>query len=133
MHPVTRPGAVLRDRLVATFLLLLLVVGSLGLWIGIPVGTLWALAQATDSSVHHFVLGLIGVPLAMALYAPFLLWVNALYLRVTGVYRPGDGDGPPRRLRGPLEPILFACFVVALGALFIWFFVFADTAPPSII
>jgi hypothetical protein len=110
------------DRLVAAFLLLMLVVGSFVLLIGVPIATLWALAQATDSATHHFVLGLLAVPLAMALFAPFLLWVNALYLRVTGAYRVAeDEEGLRRRLRGPLEPILLACFIVALVALIAFF------------
>jgi hypothetical protein len=121
-NPAMRPRLRARDRAVAAFLLLLLVVGSLVLWIGVPVATLWALAQATDSASQHFVLGLLGVPLAMALFAPLLLWVNALYLRVTGAYRPAEDEGGlPRRLRGPLEPILLVCFIVAVVALIAFF------------
>jgi hypothetical protein len=118
-----------RDRFVAGFLLVLLVVGSLVLWIGIPVATLWALSKLTESSTHHFVFGLIGVPLAMAVFAPFLIWVNALYLRVTGEYTSEEDEDPPRLLHGPLEPILIACFVVALIALTAWVFVFAENPP----
>jgi hypothetical protein len=121
------------DRLAAAFLLILMAIGSLTLWIGVPVAVLWALARVTDSSAHHFVLGLIGVPLAMALFAPLLLWTNALYLRVTGGYTAEEEDEPPRRLRGPLEPILAACFVAALVALSVWFFVFAENPPRQFI
>ena len=114
----------------AAFLLLLLVIGSLVFWIGVPVATLWALARVTDSPAHHFVLGLIGVPLAMVVFAPLLLWVNTLYLRVTGEY---EHVHPRRRPHGPLEPILIACLVVAIVALSVWFFVFAQTAPRQVI
>ena len=41
-----------RDRFVAGFLLILLVIGSLVLWIGIPVATLWALSKVTESSAQ---------------------------------------------------------------------------------
>jgi hypothetical protein len=132
-NPAMRPGLRARDRAVAAFLLVLLVVGSLVLWIGVPVATLWALAQATDSATHHFVLGLIAVPLAMAMFAPLLFWVNALYLRVTGAYRvTEDEEGPRQRLRGPLEPIFLVCFIVALVAL-IAFFAVSDIPQRQVI
>ena len=92
LHPMSTPHTTLRDRAAAGLLLLLLVIGSLALWIGIPVATLWALSKLTESSTHHFVFGLIGVPLAMALFAPFLLWVNALYVRVTGEYTSEEDE-----------------------------------------
>jgi ABC-type dipeptide/oligopeptide/nickel transport system permease component len=115
---------------VAAFLLLVLLAGSLVFWIGVPVVTLWALGRVTDSTATHFVLGLVGVPVAMVLFAPFLLWVNALFLRVTGV----DEDLPPRRRPpGPLEPILIASLAVAVVALSVWFFAFAHTAPRQVI
>ena len=59
-------------------------VGSLVLWIGLPIGVLWALSKMTESSTHHFVAALIAVPAAMALFAPALFWLNGLYLRVIG-------------------------------------------------
>ena len=74
----------------------------------------------------------------MVLTAPMLIWLNGLYLRVTGILRPrrgrrgGDG-GWSRRLRGPLEPLMFASLAVAIVALSIWFFFIADTAPRSIL
>ena len=52
-------------------------VGSLVLWIGLPIGVLWALSKVTESSTQHFVLALIAVPAAMVLFAPALLWLNA--------------------------------------------------------
>jgi hypothetical protein len=133
LHPMSTPDTTLRGRAAAGFLLLLLVIGSLALWIGIPVATLWVLSKLTESSTYHFVFGLIGVPLAMALFAPFLIWVNALYLRVTGEYTSEEDEDPPRRLHGPLEPILIACFVVALVALFVWFFAVAENPPRQVI
>jgi hypothetical protein len=71
------------------------------------------------------------IPIAMALFSPALFWLNALYLRVTGVLH-ADEEDEDRRLRGPLEIFLYAGMVVALAALFIWFFFFAKN-PPEII
>ncbi len=112
------------------FVLLVLAIACLVFWIGIPIGGLWALSKATDSFVTHFVVGLIGVPVAMALFSPVLFWLNFLYLRVSGALARLEQDelesGWQRRLRGPLEPMLLASFLVALVALFVWFFFLAE-------
>src|SRR3954451_18743087 len=91
------------DRLAAVFLLLLLAAGSVGLWVGLPFGLLWFFSQVTDSWNRHFLMSLVLIPIAMALFAPALFWLNSLYLRVTGVLRPDDEDDErERRIRGPL-------------------------------
>ena len=114
------------DRLVAAFLLLLMVIGSLALWLVVPAGSLWTLTQLSESKTFHLFVGLLGVPAAMILFAPLLFWLNALYLRVTGHWRYDEEEDRPRRLHGPLEPILLWSLLLALIALFVWFFVFAE-------
>ncbi len=123
-------GAV--NRLAGLFLIAVLAVGCLTLWIGIPLGTLWLLGQLVDSSASHFLLGLLCVPTAMALFSPALFWVNGLYLRVVGgswIEEDGEERRPPR---GPLEPMLIASLVVAIVLLFVWFFAFAKY-PPEVV
>ena len=122
------------DRLAAGFLILLLAAGSLVLWIGIPAGGLWAFSKLTNSSNDHFLLSLVFIPLAMALFAPALFWVNGLYMRVTGVLKPGEEDEDDRRwhVRGPLELFLYMGMIVALVALFVWFFFFAENPPETV-
>ena len=116
---------------------MLLFAGSLTLWIGIPVGGLWALSKLTDSSVQHFVIGLLGVPVAMAAFAPALFWLNGLYIRVQWAsrLRAGDIDEDEDEIaiRGPLEPMLVASFVVAIVALIVWFFVFAKNPSSQVL
>jgi len=74
--------------------------------------------------------------LMMVLTAPILIWLNGLYLRVTGILARAEADeedsGWSRRLRGPLEPLMFASLAIAIVALSIWFFFIVDTAPTSI-
>ena len=130
-------GIETRERIFGAFVLVVMAVACVGWWIGIPALTLWGLAHATDDGPTHFVTGLVGVPLAMAVTAPVLLWLNRLYLRVTGVYArvmedEEEGDWA-RRLRGPLEPMMLASLAVAFTALCIWFFFIAKTAPRSIL
>lgn len=128
----TRLGA--RERIAGAFVLAVMALACVGWWIGVPVLTLWGLGEATDDGPTHFVGGLIGVPAAMALTAPILIWLNALYLRVTGALARAQADdqsGWQRRLRGPLEPIMFVSLGFAIVALTIWFFVYAENPSPS--
>lgn len=123
----TERGPVVRalDRLAAAFILLLLGLGSLFLWIGIPWGLLWFFGRVTDSWNAHYLLGILLIPVGMALFAPFLFWLNRLYLRVIGVLDSDDGESG-RRLRGPLEPFLHAGLLIAVVAFFVWFFFYAS-------
>jgi hypothetical protein len=124
-------------RLAGAFVLLVLAAACLVFWVGIPIGALWALSKATDSFAGHFVLGLLLVPMAMAAFSPALFWLNNLYLRVTGVLARLEQDeleaGWQRRVRGPLELMLFVSLVIALVALSIWFFFLAEEPPRQVI
>jgi hypothetical protein len=127
------PAVRVLDRLAALFILVLLGAGSLFLWVGIPYVLLWFFARVTDSWNGHFLMSLVLIPIAMALFAPALFWLNGLYLRVTGVLRPADEEADPgRRLRGPLEIFLYAGMIMAVVALCVWFFGYAHN-PPEII
>lgn len=121
------------DRVASGFILVLLGVGSLFLWVGIPYGLLWFFGQVTDSWNGHFLMSVLLIPIAMAVFAPALFWLNGLYLRVTGVLRPEDAeDDHDRSLRGPLEIFLYAGMIMAVVALCVWFFGYAHN-PPEII
>ncbi len=128
-----RPVVRALDRLVAVFILVLLGVGSVFLWVGIPYGLLWFFARVTDSWNGHFLMSVVLIPIAMALFAPVLFWLNGLYLRVTGVLNPKDEEeDPDRRLRGPLEIFLYIGMFMAVVSLCVWFFGYAKN-PPEII
>jgi hypothetical protein len=121
------------DRVAAGFILVLLGAGSLVLWIGIPYGLLWFFSRVTDSWNGHFLMSLVLIPIAMALFAPVLFWLNGLYLRVIGVLDPDEEeDDSGRRLRGPLEVFLYMGMVAAIIALTVWFFFFAEN-PPEVV
>jgi ABC-type proline/glycine betaine transport system permease subunit len=119
-----------RDRAAAAFVLCVMGVGCLALFIGVPIAVLWSLSKLTDSFATHFVGGLLGIPLAIALLSPALFWLNGLYLRITSAHRDekdwDDPDDPLFRVHGPLEPMLVATFVLALIAITVWFFFFAE-------
>ena len=115
------------DRLAAAFLLVLMALGSLVLWIGVPVGSLWAASKLSESVAGHLLIALPLTLAAMIVWGAFLFWLNALYLRVIGALaEPEDPDEPPRRIRGPLEPLLVGSLVIGIVAFLVWFFAFAE-------
>jgi hypothetical protein len=121
----------MRDRLASGFLLTLMAIGSLVLWIGVPAACLWIASRITDDQTTHLQITVVLTIVGMVLFARFLFWVNKLYLRIpaqTPEPEPGDEaeEDAPRYARGPLEPILVASLVVALIALTVWFFAFAE-------
>jgi hypothetical protein len=129
-HPVTRPRAGTGRRLVVLLLLAIMFASSLTLWIGIPVLGMWAFSHVTDTPSTHLLLAVVTIPAAMLAFAPFLFWVNSLYLRVTGTVTDEDEDDEDRRrVRGPLEPILVASLVVAALGLVAWILFFAAESP----
>jgi hypothetical protein len=134
-HPVAIGRRQMRaiDRLVALILVLLMAAGSLALWIVVPAGVLWTLTPLSESQSYHLLVALVGVPAAMIAFAPLLLWLNALYLRVTGGWSLDEGEGRPRRLRGPLEPLLMWSFLAALAVLVFWYFFIPHGAPRVVI
>jgi hypothetical protein len=127
------PAARTTDRLAASFLMVLMGVGSLALWIGVPTLCLWATSKVSGSSADHLLIDLPLTIIAMGLFGAVLVWLNGLYMRVTGVIAAYEADeeeyGPgaaPRYLRGPLETLLVTSLVLAIIAMLVWFFIFAD-------
>jgi hypothetical protein len=130
-HP---QSAGLGDRLAGAFLIVLMAIGSLALWIAVPLGCLWLSSKAVGTSAEEYLLALPLTVVAMVLFGAVLAWLNQLYLRVTGViarYEAEEeefGVAPPF-LRGPLEPLLIGSLVIALAAMFVWFFLLARDPP----
>jgi hypothetical protein len=117
------------DRMAAGFLLALLALGSLTLWIGIPIGWLWVASKITGTSGSHFFAAMVGTPIAIILFGAVLAWINRLYLRIvrSGPAEPiEDEEDEPRFVRGPLEPLLVGSLAIAVAALCVWFFVLAE-------
>jgi hypothetical protein len=126
-------------------LILLMVLGSLLLWIGIPVGWLWVGSQvASDSqqtSLGTYLLVLAAIVLSMVAVGKGLSKLNHVYGRVTGddphvrVRMPwhrsmrGEEDSrPPRQI---LDVVMVATVAIALFVFLVWFAVFAGSPLPS--
>jgi hypothetical protein len=124
-----------RDRVAGAFLLALLAVGCVVLWIGIPWGGMWLTGEIADSSASQFLYALALIPATMFVWALGLAWINNLYMRITGIHRGDEEDEPGswRRMRGPLEALLIASLALAIGALFVWFFLIAENPSQQVI
>ena len=113
--------------------------GSFVLWLGVPAACLYASAKVAGSSAEHYLLDLPMTIAAMIAWGALLVWLNALYLRVTGVIARyaaedeefGAGSGQ-RLLRGPLEPLLIGSLVIALIAISVWFLFLAHNMRPVV-
>jgi hypothetical protein len=131
-NAVGRPGQRLIDRVVAAFLLVVMAVGSLFLWIGMPALALWGASKVTDSPSQHLTLGLLAAPASMILFAPFLVWANALYMRVTGAAAVVEDDQGLRTVRGPLERLLVWSLIFAVVALLVWIVAGGSNGPGAV-
>jgi hypothetical protein len=136
----THPGAGRRprDRLAAAFLLALMALGCIVTWVGVPVACMWLAGELTDGFGTHFLIALPLSVLTILVCMTVLFWLNRLYLRVTLGPSMGldaeDLDEEERRwMRGPLEPMLVAALILAVIALFAWFFVFAENPSSQVL
>jgi hypothetical protein len=119
----------------------LMVIGSLMLWIGIPVGWLWLGSQLSSESQQStlgiYLVVLAGIAVSMVITAKALTKLNGLYGRVTGEAPEMRVRAPwHRSMRGeedhrPPRQILDVVMVVSVGAagltLAVWFFLFAGS------
>ncbi len=125
-------------------LIALMAVGSIFLWIGIPVGWLWIGSQLqSDSGQASFGLYLgvlVGIIVSMVVVGRFLYRLNGVYGHLAGtevvrVRMPwhrslrGEDEGrPPRQI---LDVVMVISVMSAGFAFLIWFFFFAGSSLPS--
>jgi|SRR5947209_1318816 len=134
---VTRP--------LAALLILLMAVGSVFMWIGVPVGWLYLASHITKTSaptLGPYLLVLIATPITMWVVGKLLFRLNALYTRLSGRSYEVRVQLPwHRSLRGErdsghkptvLEIVMIVSVSVALLGFVIWFFAFAGSSIPSV-
>ena len=116
----------LRTGTGAALVLLIMVIGSLGLWIGTPLGMLWlgSKIQGATSSLGAAVGGMaVGVVCSILLLA----WVLG---RLSNAYRAiSRSRGRPDPGHVVLEGVLVVSAGVAAVAFVIWFLLFAGASP----
>ena len=110
----------------AVLMLAVMFIGSLGLWIGIPLGALFVgsrVQDATDSvgvAMAAMTLMVIG---SLIVLVPILGWLNRTYMELR-VARGRQDLG-----NAPLEGVIVVSAAIAVVVFAIWIAFFAGTAP----
>jgi hypothetical protein len=125
-------------------LIALMAIGSILLWLGIPLGVLYAVSKLQKSSqptMGPYVLVLVGIPLLMVVVGKGLSKLNRVYGEVMGREQRAKVVLPwQRSMRGErdaghqatiLDVVMICSVGVALLAFGIWFFVFAGSSLPG--
>jgi len=126
-----------------TALALVIVVGSLVMWIGIPILWIWIAGQLIDEYPSIYLFALAACPLTMILWGWALYRINAIYVELTpppadtpGVQRSAwlgslSGERRARRRQATLLDVsMIISVIVALTAMAVWFFAFAHNTGP---
>lgn len=116
----------LRTSTGAALVVLIMFVGSLGLWIGTPLGLLWvgSQIQGATSSLGAAV-GAMGVGIVCV-----ILVLAYVLVRLSNAYRAicvSRGRGDPGHV--VLEGVLVVSASLAVAAFVIWFLLFAGASP----
>jgi hypothetical protein len=130
---------------IAILLVLLMAVGSVFLWIGIPVGWVWIASRTVKTSQPSFgpyLLVLVATPISMWLCGRFLFRLNDVYARLTGQnyevrtqlpwHKSMRGERASTRPTTVLDLVMIVSVSIALAAFGIWFFFFAGSSLPSV-
>jgi hypothetical protein len=126
------------------FLVLLMGLGSVVMWLGVPLALVYAASRLADTSsptLGPYLLVFIGLPIGMAIMAKLLGWldrVHQTYTR-TGDNRPQQapwmrsmrGERGSTRKRGVLDTVMIVSVGLALAGFGIWFFAFAGSSLPG--
>jgi hypothetical protein len=124
-------------------LVALMAVGSVVMWLGVPLGLLYLASRLADTpkaSMGPYLLIIVGLPIGMAVVGKGLGWLNRVHIRVTGAevdeYRPGwtrsmRGERRVERRGGVLDRVMVVSVAVAALAFAVWFFGFAGSSLPG--
>jgi hypothetical protein len=126
-------------------LIAVMAVGSVALWLGVPIGWLWIGSQwqseSQSTGFGPYMLVLAGIVVSVALLAKGLAMINRVYGRVAGDeskvrvrlpwHRSMRGDDDSRYQRNVLDVVMVISVSIAVLAMTIWFFFFAGSPLPS--
>ncbi|HKR99161.1 MAG TPA: hypothetical protein VJU79_06560 [Candidatus Dormibacteraeota bacterium] len=129
---------------IALGLILVMAVGSVFLWIGIPIGWIYLVSKMVDSSqpsLGPYVLLLVAIPVSMVIVGKLLFSLDHVYARVTGQdsevkfrapwLKSMRGERSTGRRLTVLEMTMIVSVSLALVAFAIWFFGFAGSSLPG--
>jgi hypothetical protein len=124
---------------VAAFLVLVMAVGSILMWIGVPVFWLWLASRLADSSqpsIGLYLLVMVGIAASMGFIGKGLGSINHIHMGVTDTLpqkreqtvwlRSMRGEREFKRQTGVLGIVMAWSVSVALLVFGAWFFLFAE-------
>ena len=128
----------------ALLLVLLMAVGSVFLWIVIPVAWIYGVSQMVDTTqpqLGPYLAIIVGVPATMWVFGRFLYKMNQVYERVTGQtsevrvqlpwHRSMRGERESGRRTNVLEFVMICSVGLCLFAFGVWFLFFAGSSLPG--
>jgi hypothetical protein len=131
-------------RMLAALLIVLMAIGSIVLWLGIPVGWLYLasrIARSSQPSMGPYLLILVGIPASMIVVGKLLSRLNRTYGAVTGAppaarsrnawMKSLRGERDTGRPRTMLDVVMVWSVALALVCFAIWFFAFAGSSLPT--
>jgi hypothetical protein len=128
----------------AVMLVLFMAVGSVVMWIGVPLGLIYLASRVAESSrpsAGPYLLVLLGLPIGMAIVGKCLGILDGLHGRLTGRLdesrrratwlRSMRAERASTHRGGVLDQVMVVSVALALLAFAIWFFAFAGSSLPT--
>jgi hypothetical protein len=129
---------------ISLFLIALMAVGSVVMWLGVPIGLIYLASQLADSpkpSMGPYLLILIGLPVGMMIVGKALGALDRYHGRLTGLddgkpqqaawMKSMRGERERKRRRSVLDSVMIVSVGIALVLAAIWFFGFAGSSLPG--
>jgi hypothetical protein len=141
MDSALRIGRAASRTVLEYVLILAIFLGSLVMWIGLPIGWLWLVTRVIKGNPEAYAAALFGCPVTMTLLGVLLARLNGSYLKLTGAHpqqhrtawlKSLSGERGTRRPRTVLETSMTISVVLALIAITIWFFFYAHSYLPGL-
>jgi len=131
-------------RTLAAMLIVVMAIGSIVLWLGIPVGWLYLvsrLVKSSQPSMGPYVLLLVGIPASMVVLGKGLSALNRAYASLMGTastarmrsswMKSMRGERDSARPRSVLDVVMVWSVALALLCFGVWFFAFAGSSLPT--
>lgn len=130
--------------LLGLLLIAVMAVGSVLLWLGIPLGWIYLasrMAKSSQPSMGPYVMILVGIPLSMIVVGKLLSRLNRFYGDLMGRtantrvvlpwHRSMRGERDAGHQATVLDVVMICSVALALLAFGVWFFLFAGSSLPS--
>jgi hypothetical protein len=129
---------------ISLFLIALMAIGSVLMWLGLPVALIYLASRVADSpkpSMGPYLLIIVGLPLGMIAIGKVLGALDRYHGRLTGLdeHKPMQaawmksmrGERERKRRRSVLDTVMIVSVAAALLAFAVWFFGFAGSSLPG--